>query len=265
MSNVRPQLLPPGHPTEMRNKLSPARPPSTFTRRSSGFERGSKAPDPATPPSTHGFQIKDVVSVSIASAAALISLVSLYYSAFRVQEEASARVVATSLDLEPLRRNGRAESFLVSVAYFNTGNRQVVLSEPRLYFFAKMEGTQAGYGVDWSDSDSKFPIVLTPNDLRVVTFKLPISEILRQYAIGDPTKGHPLDHESEDMRQVFAAMQFRTVSASGKAYRVWSRNELQAKMTKTRWKSFGPTRSISDMSRINLLERLDGIEPQRSR
>jgi hypothetical protein len=111
------------------------------------------------------------LTLALSTAALLVSLASTYFQFFRVTE----RVTVSTLEMNmPL--GGRGNSYSLTLAFVNNGNRDV------LFLAAKPEAR----GVDTKPIAEGFPFMLHPQEIRLITLQGTLSVASSPYYVETP-------------------------------------------------------------------------------
>lgn len=130
------------------------------------------------------FTTKDTVALTISAFALLLSVFNAYYNTLRVSDGLQGRI----MDCEVITRKniGVSDSLLITIAYINSGNRQAIALVPSYQCVNDVKEAKTWGGL--FNIKAPFPLVLEPQEMKLVQLKLSLTEI--QKNIGANTKGN---------------------------------------------------------------------------
>lgn len=117
------------------------------------------------------FTRKDYVTLIISITALAISLFAFYYNNIRVSDRMSVKI----LDLDLKRDTSKGvdgDTAIIKVAFFNSGNRQSIILTPSYQMSDTINTNNQVLHYGDIDNDNQFPIILEPNQVKIVNLKL---------------------------------------------------------------------------------------------
>lgn len=185
---------------------------------------------------SQSFTLKDWISIfalGISIIALSLSIISFYYSTLRVDDNALARIadIATASN----------EEFIVAqVAFVNTGNRPAIVmrAEYQLNNSLDKEKLPIGGG-DVRTNAGVFPLLLAPRDVRLVSLRIPIKQIIEIYASGAKVE-HPPPELKEPLKGFFAGFMFVSLDSLGKVHAASTGMQIELHVIRSGLEMLGP-------------------------
>ena len=134
---------------------------------------------------TH-FAVKDWIAVSISLVALVLSIVTFYFTNFRIDDNLQARVADTSLDSEKSDDGADNRLMIARVAFVNAGNRPAVLLSVHYLFADKPDSENGAQGAECQSPKDSLPILIPPRDMRILDLRIPIGGLIDNIDSGDP-------------------------------------------------------------------------------
>jgi hypothetical protein len=188
-----------------------------------------------TAPKKPDTSFKDILSLGFSALALALSGWSFYSTNIHIEDNAMARIVDEQIYWKDQKQDIEHTYGDIQVGFFNAGNRPAVITGAGYIVYPRADHDAIGFGADVVVAPNTFPMVLPSHDVRVVSLKIPLKNIVDNYEHGTPV----IDQNGSGLYEFYIELNFDALDSNGKKHSSTTGLKTKTKVSSSKWDSFG--------------------------